>query len=293
MILLTGATGTVGAPLLERLLGAGFDVRCFVREPRRLGPNRVRVQIAIGDLTGYDRLDRAMRGVETLIHLGNTTRDQVRGTIEQVGGIATVRLIGAARRADVSRIVHVTSPAAKTVSSSRVLRTHALASRALADSGLETLRFSAGMIYAPDDPWIGLLRDLSRLPLMPLVGSGDARFQPIWAEDAADAITAALLSGVTTPAEPLALAGPQELSQNEIVRIAMRHFGRQKPLLHIPRGFARRALEWQERRAGTAAPVTWDQVALLQETAISSRGSADVEALGVSPLPMPDILPAN
>ena len=50
MILLTGATGTIGTPLLRRLTAAGEPVRCLVRDPRRLGPERVRVQIALGDL---------------------------------------------------------------------------------------------------------------------------------------------------------------------------------------------------------------------------------------------------
>lgn len=290
---MTGATGTVGQPLLARLLGAGEQVRCLVREPRRLGPHRVQVQITIGDLAGRQSYDRAMRGVDTLIHLATTTRDQSRGTIEEVSGIATLRLIAAARRAGVKRIVHISSFSASPSAPSRLLRTQALAAQAVRESGLETLQFQAGIIYAPDDPWIRLLREFSNLPLMPVIGSGKAAFEPIWAEDAADAITAALLKGVATPGAPIALAGPERLTQDQIVRLVMRHIGRPRPILHIPTGLARRVLDWQEQRAGAAALATWDQVALLQRSSISPRGSGDLDLLGVSPLPMADVMPVR
>ncbi len=290
---MTGATGTVGRPLLTRLLGAGEEVRCLVREPRRLGPNRVQVQISIGDLSAPQGFDRAMRGVDTLIHLATTTRDQSRGTIEEIGGVATLRLISAARRAGVRRIVHISSFGASSISPSRFIRTQGLAAEAVRNSGLEAVQFEAGIIYAPDDPWIRLLHELSHLPLMPVIGNGKAAFQPIWAEDAADAITAVLLKGIATPGAPIALAGPETLTQDQIVRLVTRHFGTNKPLLHIPRGFAKRVLDWQERRAGAAALATWDQVALLQHSVLSPRGTGDLEAVGVSPLPMVDVMPVS
>ena len=78
MLLLTGATGSVGSRLLPLLLERGEDVRCLVREPRRLGERRVDVQIALGDL-GEIRtppLRQALRGVDTVVHLAATIRDQ-------------------------------------------------------------------------------------------------------------------------------------------------------------------------------------------------------------------------
>ncbi len=290
---MTGATGTVGRPLLSRLLGTGQDVRCLVREPRRLGPDRVNVQIALGDLAEPKGFARAMRGVETVVHLATATRDQKRGTIEELGGLATLRLVAAARRAGVRRIVHISSFGASTASPSRFIRTQALASETVRESELELLQFEAGIIYAPGDPWLALVAELANLPLMPVIGNGRAAFQPIWAEDAADAITAALLKGIATPGAPIALAGPEQLTQNEILRLVMRHHGKQKPLVHLPAGLARRVLTRHERRVGPAALVSWDQVAMLQRSALSPRGTGDLEALGVSPLAMADVMPTR
>src|SRR5689334_21507437 len=81
MLLLTGATGVVGSALVRRLVAAGSDVRCLVRDPRRLGAQRVRVQIVLGDLTDSPSFRNAMRGVRTVVHLASSTRDQPRGSI--------------------------------------------------------------------------------------------------------------------------------------------------------------------------------------------------------------------
>src|SRR3954470_19138796 len=107
MLLLTGATGRVGGALLARLTERREPVRCLVRDPRRLGPERVRVQIALGDLSDPTSFRHALRGVKTVIHLGAAIRDQARdrATIEEVNGIGTLRLVRAAERAGVERFI--------------------------------------------------------------------------------------------------------------------------------------------------------------------------------------------
>ena len=79
MIVLTGATGLVGSALLGRLLDRGEQVRCLVRDPRRLGPNRVRVQITLGDLSNPVALRQLVRGARAVVHLAATMRDQREG----------------------------------------------------------------------------------------------------------------------------------------------------------------------------------------------------------------------
>ncbi len=103
MLLLTGATGLLGSAVLRRLLAQGEEVRCLVRDPRRLGDQRVRVQLTIGDLAEPASFRRALRGVDTVVHLAGTARDQAGGSIEEVDGLAVWRLARAAERAGARR----------------------------------------------------------------------------------------------------------------------------------------------------------------------------------------------
>ena len=91
VLLLTGATGTVGSTLLRRLTAAGTAVRCLVRDPRRLGAERMRVQIALGDLSDHLSFRHALREVDTVVHLASPIRDQPNGSIEELAGVATWR----------------------------------------------------------------------------------------------------------------------------------------------------------------------------------------------------------
>src|SRR3954465_3483067 len=192
MILLTGATGNVGSQVLRRLTAKGERVRVLVRDPRRLGAQRVRVQIALGDLSDPASFRNAMRGVETVVHLAAAIPDHPRASIEELNAIATLRLVQAAERARTKRFVYFSAIGASEHQRSRFFRAKALAERAVAESSLETVTFAPSIVYSPGDPWITLLRRLPPLPPRPVSGSGRAVYQPIWADDVADSLIAAL-----------------------------------------------------------------------------------------------------
>ena len=195
VILLTGATGTVGTALLRRLTDELQPVRCLVRDPRRLGDQRVRVQIALGDLADPASFRNALRGVSTVVHLAASIRDQPHASIEEPNGMATLRLVRAAERAGARRFLFFSALGASHHSRTRFFRAKALAQDAVADSSLETTTFSPSIVYSPGDPWLTLLERFSYLPAIPVSGSGDALYQPIWAEDVADGVVAALRNG--------------------------------------------------------------------------------------------------
>lgn len=289
MILLTGATGTVGTPLLRRLIAAGEPVRCLVRDPRRLGPERVRVQIALGDLANPASFRNAMRGVDTVVHLAAAIRDQPAGSIEELDAVATLRLVRAAEKAGAKRFVFFSAMGASPHSPARFFRAKALAEQAVEEADLETTVFSPSIVYAPDDQWITLLDRLTRLPVAPVSGSGDALYQPIWAEDAADCVIGALSNGGAR----YELAGPETLSYDEIVKTALRAFGRRRRLLHVPLPVVRAGLAVAEAFAGPSVFATWDEAELMELPMTTPRGTTDAESLGVRPLPMGEVLGAH
>jgi len=289
MLLLTGATGLVGSALLPRLLAEGAQVRCLVRDPRRLGAQRVRVQIALGDLTDPPSFRNALRGVQTVVHLAASIRDQPRGSIEELNGIATWRMVEAAERQGVERFVFFSALGASTHHRARLLRAKALAEQAVCEADLHTIVFAPSIVYAPGDPWLSLLERMAWLPAMPLSGSGRAAFQPIWAQDVAACVLAALRAPVGD-SRRYELAGPQTLTHAEIVRTLLRSLGRERPLVHVPTAIVYRGLHLLERLAGASAFATWDEAELMETAMLSARGAVDVEALGVEPRRMAAIL---
>ena len=287
MLLLTGATGTVGSALLRRLTADGRPVRALVRDQRRLGDQRVRVQIALGDLSDPPSFRNALRGVETVVHLAASIRDQPRGSIEELNALATLRLVRAAERAGVERFVFFSALNARHHSRTRFFRAKALAEEAVEASAMKTTVFRPSIIYTPGDPWLTLLDRLSRLPAMPVSGSGRAVFEPIWAEDVADAVMHSLANGTGTAYD---LAGPELLSYDDIVRIALRASHRRRRLLHVPLPVVRGSLRLLRRLAGPKVFATWEEAELMEEPMVSERGTADIEKLDVKPLPMPAVL---
>jgi uncharacterized protein YbjT (DUF2867 family) len=294
MLLLTGATGLVGSTLLHRLLAEGTAVRCLVRDPRRLGAQRVRVQIALGDLTDPPSFRNALRGVQTVVHLAASIRDQPRGSIEELNGIATWRMVEAAERQGVEHFVFFSALGAATHHRTRLLRAKALAEQAVREAALSSTVFAPSIVYAPGDPWLTLLERLAWLPLMPVSGRGRAVFQPIWAQDVADCVVAALRAPAGSRQAGrharYELAGPETLTHDELIRTVLRASGRARPLVHVPTPLVSRGLRLLERAVGPRAFATWDEAELMEASMTSSRGAADAEGLGIAPRRMAAVL---
>ncbi len=292
MLLLTGATGSIGSRLLPLLLESGEDVRCLVREPRRLGERRVDVQIALGDLGEMSDpylLRQALRGVDTVIHLAATIRDQPPKRIEELNGLATVRLLRAAEQSGVQRFHFFSALDAGPAQRTRFFRAKWLAEQAVASSPLDATVFAPSIVYDHSDPWITLLRRFSFLPVLPVSGDGKAVFQPIWAADVARCVVAALAAGESAR-ERYELAGPQTLSYDQMSDLVSRIAGRSRPLVHLPLGLVRSGLIALRTLFGEAVFATWEEAELMEVSMVSERGASDAQALGVQPRRMSDVL---
>jgi uncharacterized protein YbjT (DUF2867 family) len=300
VILLTGATGLIGLTLLRRLTARPEPVRCLVRDPRKLGDQRVRVQIALGDLAEPQSFRHALRGVDTVIHCAASIRDQPTTafgggarSIEELNGVATWRMVQAAERVGVQRFLFFSALEASRFSRARFLRAKSLAEAAVLESALSATVFAPSIVYSPGDPWLTLLDRLALLlPVMPISGSGRALYQPIWADDVADCVVAAL-DGRADGRERFELAGPDTLSYDSIVRLALRSAGRRRPLVHVPLPVVRRFLRLARLVAGSAVFATWDEAELMEVPMTSRSGTADAERLGVQPRPMRAVLGAG
>jgi NADH dehydrogenase len=291
VILLTGATGTVGKALLPQLIKTGEDLRALVRDPRGLGRHRVDVRITLGDLAemGDPKIRRqALRGVHTVIHLAAAIRDQPAAKVEELNGLATARLLRAAEQAGVERFVFFSALGTTEFQRTRFFRAKALAEEAVEASELHSIVFAPSIVYDRDDPWVRLMKRLALLPALPISGSGKAAFQPIWAHDVARCVVAAL-AGENGPGRH-ELAGPETLTYEQMGKVIARSIGRNRPAVNLPLNLVRLGLQGVRRVAGDAAFATWEEAELMEVSMVSERGPADVQALGVEPRRMDDVL---
>ena len=295
MILLTGATGTVGRALLPRLIERGDDIRALVRNPRGLGRHRIDVRITLGDLAEMDDpmiRRQALRGVRTVIHLAAAVRDQPAARVEELNGLATARLLRAAEAAGVERFVFFSAIGATEFERTRFFRAKALAENAVEQSELATTVFAPSIVYDRTDPWVRLTRRLALLPMLPVMGSGDAAYQPMWAQDVASCVVSYLdrADGGGEVRGRYELAGPETLTYEQMTRVIAWSMGRRRRVVHVPPNLVRLGLNGLRRVVGNAAFATWEEAELLEVPMVTERGTADAEELGVEPARMADVL---
>jgi len=294
VILVTGATGTVGRALLPKLLESGEEVRVLVRDPRGLGRLRVDVRIALGDLAELSDpriLRQALRGASTVIHLAAAIRDQPAAKVEELNGLATARLLRGAEEAAVERFVFFSAIGASEFQRTRFFRAKALAESAVRRSELPSTVFAPSIVYERDDPWVTLQKRLALLPVIPVSGTARATYEPIWAEDVARCVIASLERD-RNGSRRYELAGPERLTYEQMARVISRAAGRERPIVHVPLGLVQASLAGLRRVFGEKVFATWEEAELMEVPMVSERGTADAEALGVAPQRMSDVLGA-
>jgi NADH dehydrogenase len=248
------------------------------------------VQIALGDLADPPSFRNALRGVTTVVHLAAAIRDQSRGSIEELNGIATWRMVQAAERAGVRRFVFFSALSASAHDRTRFLRAKALAEQAVTASDLEHVVLAPSIVYAPSDAFMTLLSRMALLPVVPVSGRGRAAYQPIWADDVAEAVMTLLRDEGESGRTRYELAGPDTVTHAELVALLLRAAGRPRPLVHVPTPVVSRALRATEALLKSKAPATWDEAELLEVSMTSPTGTEGARALGVIPRSMTTVL---
>ncbi len=240
-VLVTGGTGFIGGAIVEALLAAGRDheVRCLTRRASAPGPWGDRVALVAGDVRDAASLRRAVDGVDAVIHCvqfpNHPVENPGRGyTYEAIDGQGTVRLAAACRDAGVRRLLYLSGAG---VGPGRVepwFRAKWTAEEALRAFGGEWVIFRPSWVYGRRDRSLNRFVQLVRLlPVVPVIGNGQTRVQPVLVDDVAQAVARAL-DEPRAVGQVLELGGPERLTMDDILRTVQRVLGRHQPLVHVP-----------------------------------------------------------
>lgn len=226
MILVTGALGLVGRPLVAALLEAGHDVRVLVpqRWQRRLyWPDNERLEVYIGTIFDPEALYRAMLGVHTVFHLASAQWWGSPRDLEYIDLESTQKVLAAGRSARVGRIIALSHIGAEPSSGFPLLRVKGQMEQAIKTSGLAYTIFRCGILFGPEDRFINNLA--MALRSNPFVifqpGHGDSLLNPLYIDDLVAALVRSL-ELIELVDRVVEVGGAEYMTFNELLRTVMR-----------------------------------------------------------------------
>jgi NADH dehydrogenase len=264
-VFLTGGTGFVGKEVLRQLVAAGHEVRVLVRpgSEQKLG-NIDSVEIRNGDATEPATLVEALAGCAAVIHLVGIIREfpEKGVTFERLHVEGTGNLLAAARTQGVKRYLHMSANGTGPGGTTGYHRSKWRAEGAVRDSGLDWTIFRPSLIFGAGGEFVTMLADLIRkLPVVPVIGDGRYRMQPVAVEQVAESFVRALAMPETV-GQTYHLGGGESYSYDEILDLTGEAIGRDHVTkLHQPLFMVKPMIKLLEH--ADHFPITADQLEML------------------------------
>jgi NADH dehydrogenase len=298
LITIYGGSGFVGRHVVRALAETGCRMRIAVRRPDLAGHLQPmggvgQIHAVQANVRDKDSVRRAAIGADAVINLVGILHQSGRQTFAKVHDEGAGRIAKAATASGARAMVQLSSIGADTKSPSLYARSKGAGEKAVLNSYPEASILRASLIFGPEDDFFNRFGAMARLsPMLPLIGGGETRFQPVYVGDVARAVVAAI-EGKARRSGAYELGGPQILSFKELMAWILKETGRRRLLVPIPFWLARFNAAFAEWLPNP--PITRDQVRLLEIDNVVSdearRQRRDLEALGIEPTAIDSVVP--
>ena len=290
-----GGSGFIGRYIVERLARAGWTMRIAVRRPDEalfLKPlGNIAQIVPVGANIRHERsVANAIQGVDTVINLVGILYQAGPQRFDAVHVEGVRRLARAAAGAGVRRFLHVSALGADANSPSAYARSKAAGEAMLKEHVPAATILRPSVVFGPEDDFFNRFAAMTRFsPVLPLIGGGKTKFQPIYVGDVADAAVA-VLQNPALAGQVFEIAGPRAYTFKELMEMMLAAVGKRRLLVPIPFGLA----QLQAAFLGLLPkpPLTLDQVKLLKIDNVPGGKLPGLEALGIRPTGLEAILPA-
>jgi uncharacterized protein YbjT (DUF2867 family) len=282
-ILVTGGSGFVGREILRLLDATPHAVRVLAHRSTKL----YGVEIHRGSVLDAASLVGAVAGIDAVIHLVGIISESGANTFENVHTVGTRNVVTAAKAVGIRRFLHMSALGTRADAVSRYHKTKWAAEEIVRQSGIDWTIFRPSIIYGRNDLFVNLFAGLSRFsPILPVIGTGESKLQPVPVEDVAACFVRSLSEPRST-GQTFDLCGPDRMSFVEVLNTILSVTRRKRLKPHIPLGLARlqaAALEFVfPKLLRKAPPLNRDQLLMLQEDNVGNPESAN-KLFGLKPV---------
>jgi uncharacterized protein YbjT (DUF2867 family) len=279
----TGATGFVGQEIIRSLHAAGHNIRILARKTAspaaRALVDRYHVEVRTGDILDAASLSGALEGTDAVVHLVGIISEAGNSTFENVHTRGTHNILAAAQKAGVRRFIHMSALGTRPNANSRYHQSKWAAEQAVRNSGLDWTIFRPSLIYGPGDHFVNLFAKIIRFsPVVPIMGSGRSKYQPIGVEVVAKAFAGALTETAAF-GQTYDLCGPETFTMPQLLDAVLGVMQRRRSKVRIPLAVAQCHARLLELLGGgilkRPPPLNRDQLIMLEEDNVGSAEPAN------------------
>jgi NADH dehydrogenase len=301
LVTVFGGSGFIGRYVVRALAKRGWRVRAAVRRPDLAGhlqPYGVvgQIQAVQANLRPRYRwsIERAFEGADAVVNLVGILAETGKQTFDSVQARGAGLVAEATAAAGIQTLVHGSAIGADAASASAYSRSKAAGESAVFEAVKGAVVMRPSIVFGPEDEFFNRFAAMARLsPVLPLIGGGHTKFQPVYVIDVAEAFALAV-DGKAKAGAVYELGGPEVKSFRELMEMMLEVVGRKRLLLDIPFGLA--SLQGRILQNLPGSLLTEDQVESLKvDNVVSAAAIAEgrtLEGLGITPLSLGAVLPS-
>ena len=298
LVVVFGGSGFVGRHVVRALAKRGYRIRVPCRRPDLAGHlqplgNVGQIQPVQANVRMRWSVDRAVQGADHVINLVAILHETGRQKFSAVHDFGA-RAVAEAARSVGAGLTHISALGADAQSESGYARTKALGEKAVLETIKDAVIFRPSINFGPEDGFFNRFANMARFsPVLPLIGGGETKFQPVYVGDVAEAV-ARSVEGKIEGGRIYELGGPSVLTFRECMEEMLTVIDRKRMLVPVPWWVA----NLQASILGLLPNplLTKDQVLQLREhnivTEAAIRENRTLSGLGIQPQSLGTILPS-
>jgi NADH dehydrogenase len=293
LVTVLGGTGFLGHRIVKHLVREGVTVRVAVRHPERVSPalalrGTSRILPMAADIHDSSAVAAAVAGADAVVNAVSAYVEAGEVTYAAVHLEGARTVAEACARHGTGRLVHISGIGADPASSSAYIAARGRGELAVRRAFPPATILRPSVMFACDDVFLNALAGIATAsPLIPLIGRGQTRLQPVHADDVA-AATCRSLRDPASAALTYELGGPDSYTLRQILELILTRTGHRRVFIGIPFAVAAPLARLLERLP--SAPLTLAQVDLLRSDNVPARDAPGLRHLGIQPHKLTDTI---